>query len=309
MESAPPVLVIHGVATRDREEFEGDVAALARAAGTGHRFIPVFWGDLGAHTEAVDAVLPYESWRSDGRDRFAELIQEPAEEPVLAALQRAAKDKDPDLLLRAVAEGWKRYSTASRRAMIGAMYGLFRDRYLFASAEFIGDLLVYERRRAEIQAHVWQVIMREAPGYGLPERPISAIAHSLGGVILFDMAVAGQPALHLDHFVTCGSQPSFFHVIGGTPPPLAPYRKGHPTTLPTTIGDWTNFFVPLDLWAFIAAPVFRLHSGGRPEDIEVHAERRADRLFKHAARYYWTHPVVAEGLRKALGALAEGPAG
>jgi len=300
MEDAPPVLVIHGVATRDRDEFEDEVAALARAVGTGHRFIPVYWGDLGAHAEAVDVVLPYESWRNDGRNRFAELIEKPGEEPVLATFQRAMEDKDPEALLNALAEGWRRYSAVTRRALVGGLFGLYRDRYLAASAEFIGDLLVYERRRAEIQAHVWQVIMREAPGHGLPERPITAVAHSLGGVILFDMAVAGQPVLHLDHFVTCGSQPSFFHVIGGTPTQLAPYRQGRPTTLPETIGAWTNFFVPLDLWAFIAEPVFRLHDGGRPKDVEVHGERRADRLFRHAARHYWRHPVVVEGVRKAI---------
>jgi hypothetical protein len=59
--------------------------------------------------------------------------------------------------------------------------------------------------------------------------------------------------------------------------------------------------VPLDPWAFISAPAFRLHDGGSPEDIEVHAAERKDRLFKHAADYYWTHPVVVEGIKAAFG--------
>ncbi len=305
-DSAPPVLVIHGVATRNRAEFERDVAALAGTVACGHRFVPVYWGDLGARSTGVDAAIPYASWLAESRGRFAKLIGSPADEPLLTRLRRAVEDKDFDRALDVFGQGWKHYSKVSRRALIGAVFGMFRDQYVAASAEFIGDLLVYERRRAEIQAHVWQTIMRAAPGYGLPERPISAIAHSLGGVILFDMAIAGQPRLHLDRFITCGSQPSFFHVIGGTPLPLDPGGEGGPTTLPETIGRWTNFYVPLDLWAFVVGPVFRLHDGSRPADVEVHAERRSDRWFRHAASYYWRHPVVSDGIREALGAATPG---
>jgi hypothetical protein len=45
-------------------------------------------------------------------------------------------------------------------------------------------------------------------GYGTIDRPIKAIGHSLGGVILFDLAVSTSgPPIWLSHLVTLGSQP------------------------------------------------------------------------------------------------------
>ena len=142
--------------------------------------------------------------------------------------------------------------------------------------------------------------MRDAPGYGLPERPIGAIAHSLGGVMLFDLALSGRPALHLKHLFTCGSQVPFFHVIGCSPAELAPYVRGTKTPLPPSIGNWTNFYVPLDLWAFLAEPAFRLHDGSSPQDVEVYGGEKEDKFFKHAADHYWRHPIVIDQIRIAL---------
>jgi len=297
--SVNPVIVIHGVATRDREKFEDEVAGLGVALGGDWRLIPVFWGGLGRPAEAVEDVLPYPSWLSDMK---REIAGESLAGEFMDELRQAFTHWNLEEATGLLAERWKRYGTVSRRAMIGVVYSLFRQHYLAASAEFMGDVLFYQSRQAEIHAHIWECIMREAPGHGLSERPISVIAHSLGAVMLFDLAVAGHPALHLDHFITCGSQIPFFHVIGCSPPKLEPYRKGTRTTLPPTIRRWVNFYVPLDPWAFISAPAFRLHDGGLPEDIEVHAAERKDRLFKHAANYYWTHPVVVEGIKAAFGA-------
>ncbi len=53
-----PVLVVHGVANRDRDEFEATVRELGTRAGDAYRLIPVFWGDLGANTAGVLDSLP-----------------------------------------------------------------------------------------------------------------------------------------------------------------------------------------------------------------------------------------------------------
>lgn len=54
-----PVVVIHGVANRDREEFVRKVADLQRRAGGSAEFLPVFWGDIGADADAdVRDTLP-----------------------------------------------------------------------------------------------------------------------------------------------------------------------------------------------------------------------------------------------------------
>ncbi len=295
-----PLIVIHGVATRDRDLFGKEVAALEKSLESPHRLIPVFWGDLARPAEAVDDVLPYLGWLSEPKLQFARAAGENHAQDFLGNLGNALARRDLESVSSMLSEGWRRYGGLSRHAMVGAVYSLFREHYLAASAEFMGDVLFYQSRQQEIQARIWESIMREAPGYGLPEKPIGAIAHSLGGVMLFDLAVSGHPALHLKHLFTCGSQIPFFHVIGCSPPEIGPYVRGCKTLLSANIGKWTNFYVPLDLWAFLAEPVFQLHDGDPPKDIEVYGGDKEDRFFRHAAEHYWNHPVVIEEIRKGL---------
>lgn len=53
-----PVLAIHGVKNRDKEFFSRQVNAMADAVGGDLKWIPVFWGDLGAKSAYLDRVTP-----------------------------------------------------------------------------------------------------------------------------------------------------------------------------------------------------------------------------------------------------------
>lgn len=69
---AEPIVIIHGVANRDRAAFEASVAYLQRELGTAWQLLPVFWGDLGgAGTDITDClpVLRHGEWgvRADGQ--------------------------------------------------------------------------------------------------------------------------------------------------------------------------------------------------------------------------------------------------
>ena len=291
------MLVIHGVANRDRSAFEAEVAALADALGPEVRLIPVYWGDFARHADSVDQVLPYLDWAaSDGDDDG---------EP--GAFRTAVADRDMGQVFGSLTSGWKRRSAASRRKVLGVFYAMVRRQYLRASAQFTGDLILYQRRKSELQALIWEAIMRHAPGYGLEERPVDVIAHSLGATMVFDLAVAGHPALHVDHLITCASQTAFFHAIGASPSPLDQADPDVAVVLPPTIRSWANLYVPLDPWAFLTAPVFRLHDGSEPQDIEVYAGERGDRILTHASSHYWTHPVVLDTIRSQLGLTPPDP--
>jgi hypothetical protein len=286
------VLVIHGIGTRDQESYLAEVAGLNAALGDGVALIPVYWGDMGATTQPLDTVLPYLAWVQ--RDLRAARENS-------AEVRGALASRDLGGLIDAVALGWRRRSGESRKRILGSIYGLVRTQYQRASGEFTGDLILYQRRQAALQARIWETVMEHAPGYGLASRPIDVISHSLGGTMIFDMAVAGHPTLHVRQLLTCASQISYFHVIGCSPQPLDPTASGEPVTLPATIAAWTNFFVPLDPWAFLAAPVFTMDDGGDPDDVEVYTGERGDRVLTHAASYYWTHPVFLERARVQLG--------
>jgi hypothetical protein len=96
--------------------------------------------------------------------------------------------------------------------------------------------------------------------------------------------------------VTFGSQPSFFHVCDPRGGKLTPYA-GEPVSLPASLGAWTNLWEPLDLVAFIAARVFRLHDGSKPNDIEV-PHLASSGLWTHSS--YWTIDFVIQAIRKAI---------
>ena len=62
MNGERPVLVVHGVANHDRDAFEQRVGEFNRRVNNGAtaswRFIPVFWGDLGAVEEGIEDTIP-----------------------------------------------------------------------------------------------------------------------------------------------------------------------------------------------------------------------------------------------------------
>lgn len=64
-------VVVHGVANRDREEFERLVDRLAGEIGTDARLVPVYWGDLGAATDGLLAAIPDMAVRSATPDDAA----------------------------------------------------------------------------------------------------------------------------------------------------------------------------------------------------------------------------------------------
>ncbi len=269
------------------------MATLSAALGPRVRLVPIYWGGFARQAESVDRVLPYLDWASPAAESDANAAS-------TGTLRTAIAERDMTELLGTVASSWKRRSAGSRRKLLGVFYAMIRHQYLRASAQFTGDLILYQRRKSELHAVIWEAIMRDAPGYGLKERPVDVIAHSLGSTMVFDLAVAGHPALHIDHLITCASQTAFFHVIGASPSPLDRADPDEPAVLPPTIGSWSNHFVPLDPWAFLAAPAFQLHDGTKPEDIEVYAGERSDRILTHAASHYWTHPVVLRTIRRDL---------
>lgn len=53
-----PILAIHGVANRDRDNFTGTVERLGQAIGKQWNLIPVYWGDIGAEVIGIDDTIP-----------------------------------------------------------------------------------------------------------------------------------------------------------------------------------------------------------------------------------------------------------
>lgn len=185
-------------------------------------------------------------------------------------------------------------------AAVGAAAGRLntelRTSFLPGLTESVGDILVYQRHREKIRNRVRAVIDEVDPNLGRTrEQPVDVLAHSLGGVIAVDMATSDEP-IWIRRLVTFGSQSPFFHVVDPRGGALMPYA-GTPIELPESIGAWTNLWEPLDPVAFVAARVFRLHNGSKPNDVKV-PHLASSGLWTHSS--YWTLQDVTQAIAKAL---------
>lgn len=170
-------------------------------------------------------------------------------------------------------------------------------------SEVLGDVLVYQRHRQEIQARVHAMIAEVDPALGRDaEHPVDVVAHSLGGVIAVDMATTDEP-LWIRTLVTFGSQSPFFHVCDPRGGELKPYDGTGLVQLPPSLAAWTNLWEPLDVVAFIAARIFQLHDGSSPIDRAV-PHLASSGLWTHSA--YWDLAPVAEDIAAALGTSERG---
>ncbi|HEX2189259.1 MAG TPA: hypothetical protein VHG51_10200 [Longimicrobiaceae bacterium] len=163
---------------------------------------------------------------------------------------------------------------------------------------YLADALLYQKPavRRKIRARLIESV---PAGYGTRDRPISVIAHSLGGVVAFDAAVSGSPRLWIKNFVTLGSQAAFFHLQDprGT---LAAYTTGSAVKLPRTINHWINVSDRHDWLAFGTDRVFRLHDGVSPAEVGIESTTDLLRglLTSHFA--YWSAPPAVEAIGRAL---------
>ncbi len=179
---------------------------------------------------------------------------------------------------------------------------------------FLGDIFVYLGKRnvfgsAGTRARIFEPIKQ-----GLIEGAVAAksageklivVAHSLGGVILYDMltdgevlaeiaAALGGQQIKIDALFTVGSQPGFFADLGlySTTPTTT-----HKLAKPASVGDWMNVFDFTDVFSFLCAPMF--------EGVADFGYDTAVDLF-HAHSAYFQRPSFYQRMRirlQEIGAL------
>jgi hypothetical protein len=276
------------------EELRDDGAADPGQAAAVREAIAEHWASTTWLRQVADPLL---------LDEIGVAITAPLADPSVT-VARGDEEEVRDEELRGIAEFVKRRMDDLDR-VVGATVGSAAGRlnsYLRTEqgpgvARFIGDVLVYQRHRKEIQDRVRATIDQVDPGLGRgPDRPVRVVGHSLGGVIAVDMATADAP-LWTQSLVTFGSQSPFFHVCDPRGGQLKPYANGTLVRLPPSLGAWTNLWEPLDLLAFIAARVFRMHDGSAPRDVPI-GHLVSSGLWTHSA--YWDLPQVATVIREAL---------
>ncbi|MGW4759522.1 hypothetical protein [Streptomyces chartreusis] len=248
------------------------------------------WADTEWLCRTDDAQLLHETGSALAHALLDET--DPGLDDAFYGLRGGGADGDSRLrsLVRRRLKDLDRVTGAAVQALGARLNHAMRSRFGPGTTRFLGDVLVYQRHQDAIHARVRQVIDEVDPGLGRsPDRPVRVAAHSLGGVIAVDMATAAEP-LWTESLVTFGSQAAFFHVCDPRGGQLAPYGGSVPVHLPVSLNRWTNLWEPLDVLAFAASKVFRLHDGTAPVDLPVHHQASTG-MWTHSA--YWGLPYVA----------------
>ena len=172
----------------------------------------------------------------------------------------------------------------------GSLNQALRRRMAVPIALTFGDVVAYHQNRDAILERLFDCLDGQAPGWGTEDKPVNVMAHSLGGLAVFDAATTGLGSrkLWIDRLATFGSQPAFFHVMAPRYN-LPAYRPGHPVQLPANIAHWINLWHRLDVLAFMAKPVFRLADGTAPVEVDV-----TSRASEIVALKGWLHSIYWE---------------
>lgn len=146
-----------------------------------------------------------------------------------------------------------------------------------ATSPAAGDIMRYQAHGSGVRGYIRQVVADAIAGH--PGRPVTLLAHSLGGVACVDTLIE-ELIPGVVRLVTVGSQAPFFYEIDALR--ALPYGKPLPDRFPA----WLNIYDGRDFLSYIAAGVFP----GRVTD------RRVDngQPFPQAHSAYWRNAAVWE---------------
>ncbi len=260
-------------------------------------------GGMASIQQAVDEVAEQHPWIDDVQDpalheSIARLVASSmARQGALLAPQGFGFPGPIDLLKGLLKSALNEVLllVADALASVGNGYvRQLREEIMPTVGRFTGDIWAYLSDPGPIRQAILGALAPSGLGTS-PDKPISVVAHSFGGVIAVHMAV--RELLYIDTLITFGSQPSLFEVImRDYAPALGDFTIGNPVAVPGVIKKWINLWEPLDFLAFSQAAAFRLASGG-PTDIRT-PHLHDSGLFTHGV--YWTHPLLAQTIRTAI---------
>jgi hypothetical protein len=174
-------------------------------------------------------------------------------------------------IVKALGQGLKDFVDPITNAASDTVLRVIRRPLSEKIAIFLGDIFVYLRFRETDGAQgtlkrIFEPIIEDlaaAAKSRTNEDPLIVVAHSLGGVILYDLfsdktAVAKIEAesgakLVVDAWITVGSQPSLFADMGLYAAPPA----GGLLPRPAPVVNWLNVYDYTDVLSFVCKPLFK----------------------------------------------------
>lgn len=136
--------------------------------------------------------------------------------------------------------------------------------------------------------------------WGTAKRPIPVVAHSLGALILFDLANNPKVDFAIDTMVSFGTQVSAIHLLEPRNPP--PPFDGS-TRLPidrANIARWVNLWHPIDWLAFVMTGIFEPGPTSDPHITDIRLDIDANLDVRNVHSSYWTSTKAANEIIAAL---------
>lgn len=162
-------------------------------------------------------------------------------------------------------ESVSRLGSAPRDATTALVVEVGRQSTHEKASRFLGDIFVYlsERGTTAQPGPIVQQVLADLANADAARCPgddkLIVIGHSLGGVILYDIATYFKPDLNFDMFVSVGSQIALFEEMtlyraskSDVPPNPPKDRLGKPKAF----GKWLNVFDTNDVFSFRTTTVF-----------------------------------------------------
>jgi hypothetical protein len=204
---------------------------------------------------------------------------------------RTAFSRMQDGLFRA-ADGIRRAATGARRPA-DVMFLRARTPFHKLLVTFLGDVFVYFRQREARSSPIADVVSRDLLA-GAAERDATGealivVAHSMGGIIVYDLLTSALSDLHVDTLVTAGSQIAVIEELKlfTSSDRTIPNSSQKKVSKPANVGRWLNVFDTTDILGFAAERVF--------EDVNDHV---------FATGHAWAHGgyFVEPSFHRRLGA-------
>jgi hypothetical protein len=182
-----------------------------------------------------------------------------------------AGEKKPQMEMLGLAEIWDRLREGAGRiataipatGSAGILF-LARRRLHVGIATFLGDVLVYIHERDEkadkspIIGRILESLDSADKTRSSKQEPLIVVAHSMGGIILYDVLTHYRPNLRVDLFVTVGSQSALFEELKlfKVSDPTIPNFLTNRVHAPQSVSKWLNVFDTNDILSFSATGVF-----------------------------------------------------
>ena len=157
-------------------------------------------------------------------------------------------------------EFFQRARGPPRRVVTTAALNRYRAENHYNLTRFFGDVFVYLNKRGDRQSSARSsppCCRREETPRSHPEEPLIVVTHSMGGNIVYDILTYYAPELKVDAWVSVASQVGQFEemkLFRASNPGIG--KPDRVAVLKPRVKYWLNVYDPVDLFGFLAVPVF-----------------------------------------------------